>query len=675
LSATKTDGTATSDLVAGIGRDTGAPRAAGAEAQESLFDVAFEHAAIGKALVGLDGQFLRVNAAFCRIVGISPAILLNLDFQSITHADDLDAEISLLRQLNAGAIASYRLDKRCIHAEGHTIWVHLAVSMVRHPDGTPEHYVAQVQDMSEQREAEAALTESEARYRLIAENTSDAIVMSDLTGRITFVSRAVRNAGWEPEAVMGTHSTDAIHPDDVGEVSRVFGRMLRGEPPKRVRWRGRDGMSGEWVWCESSPTLLTDPETGEPTGFLDVVRDVSLQVEQETALAAARAEAEAAVEVKSQFLANMSHEIRTPLTAVVGFTSLRKDDPSLSGAAAGYVERVFAAGNALLAIVNDILDFSKLEAGRIEIRARPTDVVEVCRETLGVFATQAEAKGLSLEFSTDPALLRRTSMIDSERLRQMLVNLIGNAVKFTETGAVSVRVAPAEAPDTVLIEVADTGVGVDPEAQALLFQKFTQIDGSMTRRHGGTGLGLAICKGLSDAMGGTIDVESQVGEGSTFRLVLPIPQAELPMGGDDQDEIASIDGTRVFVIDDNAVNRELARKVLEAGGAEVTEASGGVEALERLSQYPIDVVLMDLRMPGMDGHRTLARLRTDPGPNRDIPVLAFTADADLVDASDLDAFDGVVRKPISPLDLYATIARATQWGDLETEEDLDARAS
>jgi CheY-like chemotaxis protein len=370
----------------------------------------------------------------------------------------------------------------------------------------------------------------------------------------------------------------------------------------------------------------------------------------------------------------MSHEIRTPLTAVVGFTSLLKEDPSLSAAAAGYVDRISAAGNALLAIVNDILDFSKLEAGRIEVRARPTDVVEVCRETLGVFATKAEAKGLSLQFSADPSLLRRVSMIDSERLRQMLVNLLGNALKFTEMGSVSVAVVPGPEPDTVEIQVNDTGPGMDAEAQALLFQRFTQIDGSMTRRHGGTGLGLAICKGLADAMGGTIGVDSRPGEGSTFRLVLPIPKADLPEADEAQGEIPAIDGVRVFVVDDNAVNRELARKVLEAVGAEVTEAGCGLEALERLASLPVDVVLMDLKMPGMDGHRTLKRLRTDAGPNQDIPVLAFSADADVAGEGDLDAFDGVVKKPIAPLDMYAAIARAIQWTGSDPEEVSHAAA-
>ena len=651
--------------------------AAGAAALEArareradLFEAAFQYAAIGKALVGLDGAFLRVNAAFCRIVGIPEAVMLNLDFQSITHADDLNADLKLLEQLTLGAIDSYQMDKRYLHADGHTIWVHLAVSMVRNADGTPKHYVAEVQDKSEQREAEAALRESEARYRLIAENTSDMIVMTDLMGRIVYASNAVRRTGWDPDELIGAHFSEQMVDGEAKAVARVFGAMLAGDPPQRIRWRGKDAIGGGWVWLESNPNLLRDDETGEPTGFLDVIRDVTLQVRQEQALAEAHAEAEAAMAVKSQFLANMSHEIRTPLTAVVGFTSLLREDPSLSGAAAGYVAKISGAGNALLAIVNDILDFSKLEAGRIEIRARPADVVDVCRETLGVFTVQAEAKGLSLAFASDPQVPRAV-MIDAERLRQMLVNLIGNAVKFTDSGEICVAVTAGSRPDEVVIEVTDTGPGIDQAAQQLLFQKFTQIDGSMTRRHSGTGLGLAICKGLSEAMGGSIGVESTPGAGSIFRLALPAPAAELPAGVNDdtRGDIPAIDGTRVFVVDDNPVNRELARKVLEAAGCEVTDAGGGIEALERLGLLPVDVVLMDLRMPGLDGHKTLARLRTSDGPNREIPVMAFTADADIAGDGALNAFNGVVRKPIVPLEMYATIARATQWSGYDEDED------
>lgn len=282
-----------------------------------------------------------------------------------------------------------------------------------------------------------------------------------------------------------------------------------------------------------------------------------------------------------------------------------------------------------------------------------------------LFSNQAAEKGLSLAFEARPGL-PRTVMLDGDRLRQTLINLIGNAIKFTDAGRVDVTVSPEDG-ERVSVRVSDTGPGLDPEAQARLFQRFSQIDDSMTRRHGGTGLGLAICKGVAEAMGGTIGVESTPGEGATFHIVLPAPPAEAPQELAGDDAPLSIDGVRVFLVDDNATNRELARRILEAAGAEVQEAADGVEAVERLALLPVDVVLMDLRMPKLDGRGALAQLRATSGPNQMVPVLAFTADADLAGDGDLDGFDGLVRKPIQPLELYGAIAAATQW-PLEDED-------
>jgi PAS domain S-box-containing protein len=638
-----------------------------ARAQAELFEASFRHAAIGMALVALDGSFLRINAAFCRITGYPEPEMLALDFQTITHPEDLDADLALLQQLTAGERDSYEMDKRYVRADGSIVWVHLTVSMVRNPDGTPHHYVAQVQDLTARRAAEAALAESEARYRLIAENTSDIIVVSDLKGRVTYMSPSIAQTGWRPNHHLGRSFADQVHPEDVGGLRRAFGKLLKCGVREPVRWRGRHGLTGDWMWLESGPSVLHDPESGEPLGFVDVVRDVTHQVKQEQALADARAAAEAAAAAKSQFLANMSHEIRTPLTAVLGFASLLRDDATVTGAAAGYVERITGAGNGLLAIVNDVLDFSKLEAGRFEVRARPTDVAGVCEETLMMFASHAEAKGLELTFNVASGL-PRLALIDGDRLRQTLINLVGNAVKFTEAGSVRLSVSAADGGATAVIEVSDTGPGLDAEAQAVLFQRFSQVDGSMTRRHGGTGLGLAICRGLAEAMGGAICVRSAPGEGATFRLALPAPAADIEDDAASQGQASAIDGTRVFVVDDNGTNRELVRRVLEAAGVEVSDASDGASALEQLALRPMDVVLMDLRMPGLDGRQTLARLRACRGPNQDIPVLAFTADADVAGQGDLEVFDGLVRKPIQPADMYAAIAAACRWLPREDEE-------
>ncbi|MBU1376408.1 MAG: PAS domain S-box protein [Alphaproteobacteria bacterium] len=650
-----------------IFRDVTARLALEAEAREraSLFEAAFTHAAIGMAIVGLDGSFLRLNDAFCRICGYPEAEMLAMDFQRITHPDDLDADLDLLNQLIAGEIPSYRMDKRYIRADGEQAWVRLAVSMVRDADGKPKHFVSQVEDQSDRRAAEDALLESEARYRLIADNTSDMITMTDLTGRTTYASPSVRQLGVGPSELEGRSFAYSVHPDDSRAVSRAFRKLLAEGGTTRLRWRGHDANTGGWTWLESNASLLKDPKTSEVIGFLDVIRLIDLQVEQEEAVAQAHAQAEAAAAAKSQFLANMSHEIRTPLTAVLGFTNLLRD-MELQDSAAGYVRRIAGAGNALLAIVNDILDFSKLEAGKFEIRPRPTRVAEVCEETLLLFSGQAEAKGLSTHFEAAPGLPKAV-MMDADRLRQLLINLVGNAIKFTETGAITVRIAPTET-GAVAIEVADTGPGLDDEAQALLFQRFTQIDGSMTRQHGGTGLGLAISRGIAEAMGGVIGVTSVPGEGATFRVELPAPAADLPEELAGEDVAMSIDGIRVLVVDDNPVNRELSRRILEAAGADVSDAGDGAEALAQLAQLPVDVVLMDLRMPVLDGRAALRALRNTPGPNQDVPVLAFTADADLEGDGDLDGFDGLVRKPIQPVDMYSAIAGATQWAPAENED-------
>ncbi|OHB31312.1 MAG: hypothetical protein A2790_01990 [Phenylobacterium sp. RIFCSPHIGHO2_01_FULL_69_31] len=646
--------------VINIFRDVTARRLLEAEAREQaeVFEAAFTHAAIGMALVGLDGRFLRLNDAFCRIAGYTEDKLLTLDFQTITHPEDLDTDLDLLRQLTNGEIDSYRMEKRYLHASGETVWVGLAVSMARDADGAPRHFVAQVTDQSERRQVEQALRESEGRYRLIAENTSDMITMTDLTGKTLYASPSVRQTGWTPDELEGRSFAYSVHPDDAREVHRTFKRLLADGQATRVRWRGLDRETGEYRWLESNPSLVRDPETGEPAGFLDTIRNINVQVEQEEAVAKSRAEAEAAATAKSQFLANMSHEIRTPLTAVLGFTNLLRE-MELPEAAAGYVRRIAGAGNALLAIVNDILDFSKLEAGKFEIRPRPTSLAEVCEETLHLFSSQAEAKGLSMVFEPAPGL-PRAAMLDADRLRQLLINLIGNAIKFTEQGGVTLRAAPA-GDGRVSLEIADTGPGLDEEAQAQLFQRFTQIDGSVARTHGGTGLGLAISRGITEAMGGAIAVHSRPGEGATFRVELPAPAAESAQDLAGEDAPISIEGLRIMVVDDNAVNRELSRRILEAAGAQVSDAADGGAALAHLARLPVDVVLMDLRMPGLDGRATLRELRAAEGPNRGAPVLAFTADADLEGEGELAGFDGLVRKPIQPLEMYCAIARAAQW--------------
>ena len=626
-------------------------------AQAELFEAAVTHAPVAMALTELEGKFMRVNRASRQLLGYAETRGLELDAVEIGHPDEAGLDDHLNDQLLKGEIDRYDVERRFLHADGTYKWVQIAISVVRNVDGSPKYYVSHTQDLSARKAAEAALQESEARYRMIAETTSDLIAVSDRDAKITYLSPSIRQLGYEPEDLLGKTLTEHTHPEDAARMWGILQRQKPGMPAERIRWRARHRVTGDWVWLESMPTRLWDAVSGEPSGFLDVVRDVSLQVHQEDALAKARIDAEAAALVKSQFLANMSHEIRTPLTAVLGYSDILSRAPGLDEKAQRTVQRIAGAGSALLAIVNDILDFSKLEAGRVDVRPAPTDLADVVSETLALFENPAAAKSLKLSVELArslPAIV----MMDADRLRQILVNLIGNAVKFTDQGQVTVRVSAKGDGQMLRFDVEDTGQGLDPEQCASLFQRFNQVDGSTTRRHGGTGLGLAICKGIVEAMGGEIGVTSRLSVGSVFHFTTPLVAAERAVEPSIAVEVSTLVGTRVLVIDDNDTNRDLARRILEALSMTVSEADGGASALVRLAEDTVDIVLLDLRMPDLDGLEVLRRLRVQPGPNRDTPVLAFTADATLGHGSSLEDFDGVVLKPIDAMALAESLADA-----------------
>ncbi len=517
-------------------------------AGEDLFENAFHNAPIGMALVGLDGTFLKVNGAFCRLVDYPEERMLALDFQTITHPEDLNTDMDLLRRLLAGEIRNYDMDKRYVRADGTIVWVHLSVSMVTDAGGDPRHFISQVQDLTARREAEAALEQN---------------------------AHALREAG-------------------------------------------------------------------------------------KAALTAMRA-AKAAAAAKSEFLANMSHEIRTPLTAIVGFAGLLANQSGLDPIGASHVDRIASASQSLLAIVNDILDFSRLEVGQVEISPHAVSPIEIAGATLAMFEAQAQAKGLNLDLMIDESVPAFVS-VDPERLRQILVNLVGNAVKFTATGGVTLSLRHEAGRLHAIVQ--DTGPGLTIDQQKKLFQRFSQVDATSTRLQGGAGLGLAICKGLAEAMGGQISLKSRRGRGSTFHLQVAAPVAEAPAPADDGDEpLLSIEGVRVLVVDDNAANRELARIVLSSVGVSVEEACGGEEAVRAALTTPYDIILMDVRMPNVDGWAALGRIRSATGPNQETPILAFSADTSLAPKSRGDyAFDDLVSKPLAPAALVLSVAKWAHFG-------------
>jgi PAS domain S-box-containing protein len=596
-----------------------------------------------------------------RRYGYEPDSLIGRAGYELVHPDDFKKSRAIIDELLKGAQPDAKRDRsyRLRTAAGDWAWVESNRSVVRDSDGRPIYVISLLRDVSDRIASQNALAESEERYRTVTERVSDMISRTGVDSRVTFVSPSVREVmGYDPEEIQGQSLLRFMHPDDVPPTLELYRNLIAGERPEGLshRYRARH-KDGRWIWLEANPTLVRD-DSGAVLEFIDVTRDVSAQKALEIKLLAARDAAEAAAAVKGDFMANMSHEIRTPLTAILGFTSLLGARDDLPDGADEQVRRIAGAGQALLAIVNDVLDFSKLEAGQMPVSPRPVSPEEAISDALALFEPQAAAKGLRLDLNLTGELPEMVAL-DPDRLRQVLLNLIGNAVKFTQTGSVRLDARYIAAAQALHIEVRDTGPGIDATQQAKLFQRFSQVDASTTRRHGGTGLGLAICQGLVTAMGGEIGVVSEPGKGScfAFHVAAPICEAAAAVAAP-----VTLDGLRVLVADDNPMNREIVTSLLAPFGVEVTQACDGAEAVEIARALPFDVLLLDVRMPVMDGPEAALRLRAEPGPNQHAPILAFSADFDVERLGEQGGrgFDGLVRKPIEVAALIAALDAAVR---------------
>ena len=502
--------------------------------------------------------------------------------------------------------------------------------------------IANTQLYKELQEMAGTLRESEERYRTLVENASDVVFRTDDTGRFTFVNpAALRLVGYEEGEILGKHYPELIRPDLRDEIMKLFGRQyVKGIQNTYLEY-AIFTKEGREVWLGQNTQLIF--KNGKIAGFQAVARDITdrkrvednlkkvkeeteilnrqLCISTEEAQRLAR-EAERANVAKSEFLANMSHEIRTPMNAIIGMADLLWDS-SLAPEQRQYVQIFRSAGENLLILINDILDLSKVESGQLSLEHIPFDLSDVIDKSCEVMALRAHGRNLELVCSASPHLPRRIQG-DPTRLRQVLMNLLGNAVKFTEKGEIALTVHPATAeaapqsPGFLQFSVRDTGIGIPADKHDAIFEKFTQTDSSITRKYEGSGLGLAITKRLVELMGGRIWVESRPGEGSTFFFTIPLEPAP-PEENQDVASRPDVDmrGLKILVVDDNATNRLILRETLAQWGCTVTEAADGAEGLAALNKAksegtPFDLALLDSRMPGMDGFALAEEIRGNP---------------------------------------------------------------
>ena len=549
--------------------------------------------------------------------------------------------------------------------DGTFMAVQLDDQMLNDPSGRIIGIRATMQDIGERKRTEEALIQSEQRFRDLFENASDVIYTADFDGNFTSLNKSgERMTGYTREEALHLNFSQVVSPETLKLVQEMTERKLKSHD-ETVYELEMFKKGGEPLLVEISSRAIY--KNGKPVGIQGIGRDITQRKQVEAELKRARDAAIESSRVKSEFLANMSHEIRTPMNGILGMTELTLDT-NLNPEQREYLEIVKSSTHSLLTIINDILDFSKIEAGKLDLETIDFSVQDAIAAATRTIALRAHEKGLELAFEVSEDV-PDSLLGDPGRLRQIVVNLIGNAVKFTAAGEIVVRVEKESRTDNEVVlhfSVSDTGIGIPVEKQSLIFGAFAQADGSTTRRYGGTGLGLAICSQLVEIMGGRIWVESEVGKGSTFHFTAPFGLQAAPgmLGAPAVPETVqpAMQGKslRFLLAEDNEVNQKLAVWILEKRGHSVTVAANGQEALDALAKEQFDVVLMDVQMPKMNGLEATRIIRqNEQTTGRHMPIIAMTALAMKGDRERcLEAgMDEYVSKPIQPDQIFQTLDR------------------
>ncbi|MDP2142635.1 MAG: PAS domain S-box protein [Gallionella sp.] len=619
-----------------------------------------------------NGYFRKLNPEWEKVLGYSVAELEGKKFLDFVHPDDLEGTLLAMAELS-GLNTIFNFTNRYRHKDGSYRWIEWRSV----PIG--DRIYAAARDITERRQTSQQISELlEFNSKIISESTLG-IVVYHSDGECVLGNEAAakiigakleqmlaqnfrRIASWEKSGLKAA----ALHCLETGEAQHSETHLVTSY--------GKD------VWIDFDFVRIT--RGGEPHLLL-ILTDVSEFKFSEQAISAAKVEAENANRAKSEFLANMSHEIRTPMNAIIGLSDLALGSGELAPKLRNYLSKIHSSSKALLSIINDILDYSKVEAGRLELDQTELCIEDLLENVADLFNARADEKGIELVLDIAPGIPQHV-IGDPLRLGQVMNNLVGNAVKFTDHGEIVIRVeqsALKEGLSTLHFIVRDTGIGMSAEQVSRLFQAFTQADSSITRRFGGTGLGLTISKKLVERMGGDISVISDPGKGSTFSFTITMPVSTLAHIARSP---ADLRGMRVLVVDDLDISRQALREMLKAWQFDVTEAASGQEALALIEQRAttpdraFELVLLDWKMPGMDGVEVTRRIRlwAQCNEKQTLPVVimvtAYSKDQLLQEAEDTH-LDAILNKPVTSSGLFDAIMEF-QGGHIHPSQELQGAA-
>jgi PAS domain S-box-containing protein len=645
---------------------------------EQMFRELSDSCPVGIFHTDARGQVIYANTEAAKIFDRPIEALLGDRWIEWLHEEDEDRMLNLWQKCAAAGIVFdhiYRVrrpDGSVVHVRGRAQAVHLPDGSAGGYVGSLEDVTVQVLDETESRRANAALERSQERLQRALQGSSLVLWDLDVPAETIYLSEhwSVMLGGEPKETRCTADELLALVPaEDMPRITEALQRVLGGASSRYVVQHRVKRRDGSLLWIHSEGRVAERDAQGEPLRMVGTNRDISQAKAAEQDLRIARDAADSANKAKSQFLATMSHEIRTPLNGIIGMTKLLLDE-QLSPEVRRHADLIDRSAQSLLALVNDILDVSKIEAGQMEIEQVAFDLHELVQELASLYRLRATEKSLLFRARMDPSVPRHV-LGDPTRVRQVLTNLLGNALKFTTSGwiGMDVRSTEEEAAHVLQFTVADSGVGIPKDVQPQLFTRFMQADSSTSRQFGGTGLGLSIVRQLTDLMGGTVDVRSTPGKGSRFVVTLPLLGAEAPAPESVWVDLSPArPSARILLAEDNTTNQVVAFGMLRKLGYEdVSLASDGAEALEMALQAHYDLILMDCQMPEMDGYEATRRLRA---AGFTAPIVAMTANAIKGDRERcLEA--GMNDYLTKPMDLKVLRAMVSKWAGPQTSRLAD----